>query len=66
MPPSHFDKQRVAPGAPDREQMADGANRQPDQPEAQAKSKGCRQRAIDDGERAWRAADSQASVRDVR
>src|SRR5579875_3250943 len=57
MPPHHVDEGWIALGGPDSREVAEQPDRASDDPEAQAKTDRCCERAIDDRDRAWRAAE---------
>ena len=57
VPPGDIDDLSVAFCGPDREEMADKPECDPDRPEPEAKSDGCCERAVGDGDRAGRAAE---------
>ncbi len=48
MASADFDELRIALGGPNRREMADGPDRETDQPEAQAEAHGAGQRAVED------------------
>jgi len=50
VPTSDVDELRVALGRPHSGKVADGPDRKADQPEAQAETEGCGERAIEDGD----------------